>query len=196
LKLDWCEATGAAGLVAVVARAARSLLGEALAAVDRLAGRGPEGDLSLLAAAAANSSVHLTRAGGVASATTAAAVSATAVAAVVVPLRLACGAAARAALRFGVTALKIEGLLALCENKFLAAIAAGQASVAHSANFPCRQARPDGVIQTEFLPIQTAQAERDPSDLWRSRSSGACAREQRLKSMIVPYLTADNLTKP
>jgi len=146
LDLDFGVTAKALRLVSAVARAARSLLSEALAAVDRLAGSGAEGNLSLLAAAAADSRVHLARTGGIPSTT---AVSATVVAAFVVPLRLACGAAAWAALRLGVTALKIEGLLALRKNEFLAAIAAGNSTVAHSANFPCRQAHPDGVMQTE-----------------------------------------------
>jgi len=86
LGLDFGADAVASGLVAVVARAARSLLGEALATVDGLPGGGPEGDLGLLTATAANNCVHLTRAGGIASA----AIPTAAIAAVVISLRLAC----------------------------------------------------------------------------------------------------------
>ena len=106
-------------LVAAVTWLRRSLLGEAFAAVDRLAGRWPEGNFRLLAAAGARGRMHFAGTGRVP-----AAIPTTAVA-IVRSLSLARGTAVRATLRLGVAALPVKRLLAFGKRKCLSAIAAG-----------------------------------------------------------------------
>ena len=117
---------------------------EALAAVHRLARARVEGNLGLLAAFAAGSRVECALATtATAEATLATIAIATAVAIVaavtaavavttgVVALRLACLAAARAALRFRESARRVKILLTCREHELVAAIAAGKRSIAH-----------------------------------------------------------------
>jgi hypothetical protein len=140
-RLSCIQVTLRLGLVpTTVAGAGRALLREALAAVDGLARRGLERNLRVPAAARAGGRIHLARPGGIpstaATAIAAAAVSASAAAiAVIGPLRLAGSAAARATLGLGISALRVEGLLSRGKGKRLSAIAAGQGTITHSANF-------------------------------------------------------------
>lgn len=128
----------ASRLVPRVAVAGRALLLIAVAAVDRLVAPRLEGNFRLHAAGRANSREHLARAAAVAAPT---GVSAAGVATIAVAirgtLRLTSSTAARAALRLREPALLIVRLLAGSKGKRLAAIAAHNRAVAHSAEALC-----------------------------------------------------------
>src|SRR6185503_19745341 len=113
--------------------AAAPLAAEAVRAIDGLAARRAEGDLSLLAAVRARGAEHLARP---AVATVAAAATATAAvaaagpaAAIRVARGLAAGATRRTAPRLGEPTLCVEVLLTGGEHELLAAVGAGQVLV-------------------------------------------------------------------